>query len=491
MRTCQLLTTDDIYRADAETHKAGVSGFQLMENAGAAVTREIVRRWQPRRTVICCGPGNNGGDGFVIARRLAEAGWPVQVRLLGALDSLSGDAALAAQTWAGTIVPLTADFANFRPLVVDALFGAGLSRTLTGIALEVVRTLNKNQLTYVAVDVPSGVDGNRGTVLGDAVRAALTVTFFRAKPGHALMPAREYIGDLVVADIGISDTVITPQSPPVFLNGPELWAESFAKPAVAAHKYTRGHLLVAGGQEMTGAARLAAHAARRVGVGLVTITSHPESWLIYASDRAGLLVKKVETIADYQVLFENRRINGFVIGPGFGRGPSTQDLVRTALATRKPVVLDADAISAFADNPEDLFDQLHANCLLTPHEGEFTRIFGFTGNNLERARDAAHRSRAVVLLKGADTVIAEPSGRAAINTTGTPYLATAGTGDVLAGLIGGLMGQGMRPFDAASAAAWMHGKAAEIHGPGLIAEDISELIPEITTTIINLSFPAP
>jgi len=491
MHPNQLITTEEMYRADAGAIARGIPGITLMENAGAAVAKVITRRWQPRDTLVCCGPGNNGGDGFVVARLLQEAGWPVRLCLFGRADNLAGDAALAAQTWKGSIYPPTMRDLDSKPLVIDALFGAGLSRDLTGLTLDFVRAINDQKLDCVSIDVPSGVDGNTGAVLGDAPVSVVSVTFFRAKPGHFLMPARDYVGDLVVADIGIDDAALEEVNSNTFVNEPSLWCELSPQPATNAHKFTRGHLLIAGGEEMTGAALLASDAARRIGAGLVTIAAPPEAWSVYASHRPGLLVKKTESLADYIKLLADPRIDALVIGPGLGREEQVRDWVLAALATGKPLVLDADGLSVFAYDPAMLLEKLHNKCVLTPHEGEFSRLFDVSGSKLDKARDAASKTTATVLIKGPDSVIAECSGKTVINTTGTPYLATAGSGDVLAGLIGGLMAQGMASFEAACAGAWMHGKAAEQFGPGLIAEDIPELIPKLTTTIIKLSSATP
>ena len=486
-----LLSVEQMYKADKLTISAGMPGIELMMNAGRAVAHEIMKRWQPRETIILCGPGNNGGDGFVVASALSDAGWPVRVNLLGNINELTGDAALAAAQWNGRCGALSDASLDDNPLVVDALFGAGLSRKLGGDVLRLVQIINENNLDCVAVDIPSGVQGDGGEILNDAPRCRLTVTFFKAKPAHFLLPACEYMGDLVIADIGINDSVLDDIQPILCVNKPELWFDHFPAPKINSHKFSRGHLLIAGGNEMTGAALLVARAARRIGAGLVTIATPSNAWFVYASDQPGNLIKKVDTQAEFTELLAHPRINALVIGPGFGLGPEARQRVLIALQSKKPIVLDADGISTFADDPGELIDQLHEFCVITPHEGEFARIFNLSGDKVSRARQAAKMTNACVLLKGPDTVIAEPSGRAIINRSGTPYLATAGSGDVLSGLIGGLIVQEMDCFDAACAAAWMHGAAAERFGPGLIAEDIPELIPDLTGTIIKMSSNSP
>ncbi|WP_431858927.1 NAD(P)H-hydrate dehydratase [Azospirillum sp.] len=464
-------------RADALAISGGVPGPVLMENAGAAVARAIRARWSPRPVAVACGPGNNGGDGFVVARLLAEAGWPVRLGLLGERAALKGDAAQAAQRWTGAVEPLGPQLLDGAPLVVDALFGAGLARPLEGVARAVVETMAG--LTVVAVDVPSGVHGDTGAVLGAAPAAALTVTFFRCKPGHWLLPGRTLCGETVLADIGIPETVLDAIAPRCRENGPALWGARYPWPRVDSHKYARGHAVVMGGGRMTGAGRLAARGALRAGAGLVTVACPPEAFAIYAAGSPSLIVEPVADDAAFAALLADARKNAVLLGPGAGVGVHTRARVLAALDAGKACVLDADALTSFAGAPGDLLDRLSGRCVLTPHEGEFARLFGQAGDKLTRARAAAARCGAVLLLKGADTVIAAPDGRAAINANAPPELATAGAGDVLAGLILGLLAQGMDGFDAACAGAWLHGEAAARIGPGLIAEDLPDALPAV------------
>lgn len=468
-----LLSVDEMYRADRAAADAGVPSLELMEAAGTAIAREIRRRWRPRPVAVLCGPGNNGGDGFVVARLLAARGWPVRVGLLGDRDRLKGDAGVNAGRWQGRVAPLDTALLDGDPLVVDALFGAGLARAPEGDPALMIEAVNERGLDCVAVDVPSGVHGDTGAVLGLAPRCRATVTFFRAKPGHWLFPGREVCGDLVVADIGIPAAVLPGIAPRTVRNTPALWGRLFPWPRPAGNKYDRGHAVVDGGAVMTGAARLAAFAARRLGAGLVTITTPPEAVPIYASEHPGTIVMPTaddEAFTDYVA---DARRNAVLLGPGAGVGPTVRARVLAALEMGKACVLDADALTAFRDDPDALYRALHERAVLTPHEGEFTRVFDVAGDKLERARAAAARWGAVVLLKGADTVIAAPDGRAAINAEAPPELATAGTGDVLSGMILGLLAQTMPAWEAGCAAAWLHGRIAGRHGPGLVAEDLS------------------
>ncbi len=481
-----LLTCAEMSRADRAAVDGGVPGLQLMEAAGAAVTREIVARFAPGPVSILCGPGNNGGDGFVVARLLRAAGWPVRLGLLGTREALRGDAAVMAARWDGAVEAASPAVLEGAGLVVDALFGAGLSRPLDGDAALVVAAMAGRRV--VAIDVPSGVSGDTGEILGSAPQAALTVTFFRRKPGHLLYPGRGLCGETVVAEIGIPSSVLEAIVPSNFANGTALWLDVFPMPKADGHKYDRGHAVVVGGAVLTGAARLAARAAARIGAGLVTIAADPRALPVYAAGPASLMVRPMSTLADFAALIDDPRRNVVLLGPGNGADAACSARVRAALAARKSCVLDADALSSFAGDPPDLFARLNADCVLTPHDGEFARLFPeISGDRLSRARTAARRANAVVLLKGADTVVAEPGGRTAINANAPPWLATAGSGDVLAGLIAGLRAQGMPAFEAACAAVHVHGAAAARFGPGLVADDLPEQVPAILGELCALA----
>jgi len=481
-----LLTVEEMYRADRAAVAAGVSGEILMENAGRAIADAIQARWNKCPVTVLCGPGNNGGDGFVVARLLSEAGWQVRVALLGSRSKLKGDARIHAERWKSVAEPLSTDVLDGAELVVDALFGAGLARALTDSAAEVVTTLAERGMPSVAVDVPSGVHGDTGAILGAAAQARLTVTFFRRKPGHFLFPGRDLCGEVLVADIGIPNSVLDDIAPRQAANGPELWHDVFPWPRFDQHKYSRGHALISGGSTMTGAARLAAAAARRTGAGVVTILSPPDALMIYRTSQVGTLVARLDGAKDLAEMFAAPRCNAMLLGPGNGVTSSTKDNVLAALAIGKPVVLDADALTVFADDPTVLFDAIQGPCLMTPHAGEFARLFHAypTMDRLDATRTAAERSGAVVLLKGPDTVIAALDGRAAINSNAPPDLATAGSGDVLSGIAVALLAQGVPPFEAGCCAAWLHGEAATLHGPGLLAEDLPDMLPAVLSALL-------
>lgn len=465
-----LLTPDQMGELDRRTIAGGVGGAVLMERAGAAVAAEIRRRWTRRPIAVLCGPGDNGGDGFVVARLLAAEGWTVRVALLGAQAVLSG--------WTGPVEPFGPGMLDGAGLVVDALFGAGLSRPLGEPAAGVLAAAVKRRLPIVAVDVPSGLFGATGAAPG-AVTATLTVTFGRLKPGHLLLPGRDLCGELVLADIGLDPAALDALAIRTWANDPTLWDAARPRPGHAAHKYSRGHALVLGGWPMSGAGRLSARAAARVGAGLVTVAVPPAGLATYAATLESQIVRPLDDPAGLDALLQDRRFTGLLIGPGAGVTAATRRSVLRLLAAARATVLDADALTACAEDPAGLFAAIRGPTVLTPHEGEFSRLFPVEGDKLARARAAAAKSGAVVVLKGADTVVAAPDGRAAINANAPPTLATGGTGDVLSGLILGLLAQGMPAFEAAAAAVWLHGAAAASFGPGLLASDLPDLIPGV------------
>jgi len=477
-----LLSCAEMARADAFAIARGVSGSQLMEAAGRGVAATVMARHARRPAVVLCGPGNNGGDGFVAARHLRQAGWPVRLALVGERGMLKGDAAWAAGTWDSAVERWSDGLLAERPLVIDALFGAGLARPIDGEAGAAIDRVNETALPVVAVDVPSGLHGDTGEVLGRAVRAECTVTFFRAKPGHYSVEGLRRCGALRVVDIGIPPSAIAAVAPRTWLNAPALWQHLLRRGDIADHKYARGHFTVLGGAPATGAARLAALAARRTGAGLVTIAAMGSAMPAFQAAEPGNLIVEADDGVTFANLLADERRNAILIGPGSGVNDRTRDSVRAALTRRRSVILDADAISAFAAEPDRLFELISGPTLMTPHDGEFRRLFpdlAGKADKLGRVRRAAERSGATILLKGPDTVIAAPDGRAVINVHASPALATAGSGDVLAGIVGGFLAQGLAPFAAAAAAAWVHGECARQFGrAGLIAEDLAGLLPE-------------
>lgn len=501
MKRTALLTVAQMTKADEVTIRSGIPGHVLMDRAGRAVAKAILARWTERPVVVLCGPGNNGGDGLVIARCLLEEGWPVRVAVLGELWAYRGDALVHARGWdPESCVLVGPEALAGAALVVDALFGAGLSRPLDGVAALTLQAVARSGLPVVAVDVPSGVFGDTGVDTG-AAQAVLTVTFFRKKPAHVLMPGRALCGEVVVADIGLAVDVGDSVQPDVSENAPECWAADWPSLEAEQHKYQRGHALVYGGGVMTGAARLSARAAARVGAGLTTVAVPESAWVVYAAALDSIMVQPLAghdaqaLSANLREVLGDARISAVLVGPGSGGGlvKGVRLLVEVALASGRPVVLDADALSVFEGDPQALFAAIKASrghVVLTPHEGEFARLFPQAAalpspDKLSRARWAAQLSGAVVVLKGADTVIASPDGRALVNTNAPPSLATAGAGDVLAGMVTGLLAQGMDALMAASAAVWLHGEAAQAFGPGLIADDLPAQLPAVLRKLLG------
>ncbi|MEW6123468.1 MAG: NAD(P)H-hydrate dehydratase [Pseudomonadota bacterium] len=480
-----LLEPDEMAQADARTIAAGTPGIVLMERAGTAVADSVARWPYPTRIGILCGPGNNGGDGFVAARILAQRGFKVRLALLGEVAALRGDAATAAARWRGAVERAQDMDFGALDLLVDALFGAGLARDLDGDARALVERMAASGLPIVAVDLPSGLDGRTGRVRGAAAPAVETVTFFRRKPGHLLLPGRTLCGRVRVADIGIPDTVLDAIAPKAAVNDPAAWGAAFPVPAAQGHKYRRGHaVVVSGGAWTAGAARLAARGALRAGAGLVTVACPEAARSVHAASYSALMARPMEAPSDLEHLLADPRFTAVVLGPGLGVGTHTRDFLSAVAGAGRAVVADADALTAYAGAPDALAETLGRAdaAVVTPHDGEFARLFEGEAaimdapSKLERTRAAARRLGAVVVLKGADTVVAAPDGRATIAENAPPYLATAGAGDVLAGIICGLLAQGMPAFEAASAAVWVHGEAAREAGPGLVADDLPEAL---------------
>lgn len=482
----EILTVEQSYAADKAAEKAGIASYDLMEAAGKAAADAALRLMPARPVVVLCGLGNNGGDGFVAARRLKEMGRPVQVFLLGERDALKGDAAEAAKRWGGEVGTLTDESVSEAGVVIDALFGAGLSRPLDGVPAALAAATKQNGAPVLSIDVPSGIDGDSGKPKdgGEFFDAAVTVTFFRKKPAHVLYPGSAISGQVVVADIGIPGAVLNEIQPKLRENGPPLWAHGLPRPPLDAHKHSRGRLAVVSGNALaTGAARLAARAGQRAGAGFTTLFGDEAATRINAAHETSIVVKAAapgEATADAIRVFG---AHAAVAGPGAGVNEQTRALVSSLLEEELSLVLDADVLTAFADDRDRFFSKLSGRCVLTPHEGEFARLFPDLAENgatkIVRAATAAGISGAVVLLKGPDTVIAAPDGRVVVNTVSSPYLASAGTGDVLAGIIGGLAAQHMDVFMAAAAGTWLHGRAAQALGIGLIAEDLIDAVPRL------------
>lgn len=495
----ELLTPQEMTEADRQTIKAGIKdGFSLMLAAGRAVA-EVARGVFPLNApvAVLCGPGNNGGDGYVAAQFLLEAGLEV-VCFASAPPQKGSDAMRASLFYKGPVSNLGEfSVASFGG-VIDALFGAGLTRDINGPEAAAIDAVNSSDIPVVAVDLPSGVSGESGGVLGTAVRARATVTFFRKKPGHLLQPGRAHCGVLHVTDIGIPDHILTTIQTHTYENAPELWEDALPVLGVEAYKYSRGHAAVfSGGAHSTGAARLSALAAARIGAGAVTLLSPPDAMAINAVNLTSVMVRETRSLKDVRQFFVERKVGAAVLGPGYGNPAFARDhalfLAEGELEGFHGLVLDADGITAFEQNPGALFQRQDAKSVLvlTPHEGEFRRLFPDIAkaavSKIEKAREAAKRANAVIIYKGPDSVVAEPGGLAVVNANGTPLLATAGSGDVLTGIVCGLLAQGMPAFAAACASVWMHADAARRFGLGLIAEDLPAQLPAVLSKLAQAS----
>lgn len=481
-----LLTAEEARNADKAAIEASTSGETLMENAGRAIVDLIVQEYKPCNVLVVCGTGNNGGDGFVTARMLKEKNWNVTLASVGNTEDIKGDAKTAQNKWnmaGGATRTFSKDLLGDAKLVVDAIFGTGLTRDVSDAGKEAIVAINASALPVVAVDVPSGIHTDSGAVMGSAIQASHTVTFVRPKPGHVLLPGKAHTGQLHVYDIGISGDKVKPK---LYLNAPALWKHLLPLPKPDANKYSRGHTVVLGGpMQMTGASRLSAMAALRSGSGLVSIASSQDALPIYAMTLTAVMTKQVDNASQLATLLEDARISALLVGPGAGVTEKTRETTLQALKSKKACVVDADALTIFQFNTKPLFDAISGPTVLTPHEGEFERLFTTKGVKTERAKEAAKQSGAVIVLKGNDTVIAAPDGRVSINANAPVWLATAGSGDVLAGIIAGLMGQGMPAYEAACAGAWIQGDVASRVGPGLIAEDLHSHMPATLKSLFD------
>jgi hydroxyethylthiazole kinase-like uncharacterized protein yjeF len=484
----ELLTADEMRRAEKIAVDSGISTLTLMENAGRGVTEEVVRRF-PRgsKVLVLCGPGSNGGDGFVCARTLRERGYQVRLALLCKPEELRPDPKEMARRWDETIEPIGPRSLDGAEVIVDAIWGSGLKGPVNGVVGQLIDQATERNLPVVAVDVPTGIDSTYGNVHGTAFKAVSTVTFFRRKTGHVLLPGKRYSGEVRAVDIGIPAGVLGEIAPQTFLNEPDFWLRYFPRLKQDGHKYDRGHaVVVSGPMESTGAARLGARAAMRIGAGLVSVATSKAAFYINAAQLTSIMVSPYDGAGGLAEIFRaDPRRNALLIGPGAGATPETRDNVAAALSSDAVAVVDAEGLTAFADDPAELFSLIQsrgAATILTPHKGEFDRLFPELDNaesKLEQTKRAAEISGGVVVFKGPDTVVSAPDGLSAITEDAPPWLATAGTGDVLAGMITGLLAQSMSPFDAAVAGVWMHAELARTFGPGLIAEDMAEMMPPL------------
>jgi len=488
-----LLSIEEMRRAEAMAIEQGVAAAALMENAGSNAAGIIASKIQTRPAVVLCGPGANGGDGFVIARKLKEAGWAVTVALLGERQQLKGPAAMMADLFDGEIKPLSTAVLEGTELIIDALFGTGLSRALDGEVAAIVEAANRHPAPIVAIDIPSGVNADTGAADGIAIQAAITITFHLKKMGHVLFPGRALCGGVEIASIGIPSSVATAMTPRNFENHPGLWANVIRRPGFSNHKFSRGAVAVISGPRLrTGAARLGAQSALRIGAGIVTVLSPRDAADENAAHLTSIMIREVDTADEITQFLSDDRYKAVLVGPAMNSdangGAITQAKVLAILQSNATAIIDADAITAFSNDPAQLFAALRPDDILTPHEGEFEKLFGASTEQeprLERARIAAGKAGCVVVLKGPDTIIAAPDGRIVVNSNAPGDLATAGSGDALAGMIAGLKAGGAPSMEAAAAGVWFHGAAGQVAGPGLIAEDLPGAIPAVLKQLLS------
>lgn len=492
----ELLTPDQMSKADALTIKGGIPGIDLMQKAGEILFAAIEKHFpKAQRILIVAGTGNNGGDGFVLANLLLKKDCKVSVSIIGDLSKISGDAKLAFDQMSKDVKLLSDPDFDKYDLIVDAIFGAGLARNIEGHHAEFIDAINAVATPVLSVDLPSGVNGKSGVISGCAVQADVTATFFRYKPGHFLYPGRQLSGEIFLGQIGIKEDVLTEIAPRSFLNIPALWQDQYPFLKETGHKYNRGHALaISGGLDKSGAARLMAKAVLRIGAGLVTIACPSETMAAHAAHSDAIMLTQMDCTQDLEDILGDRRINAISVGPGLAPNHNTRDLVKLILKSERSAVLDAGALTAFSQKPVELFDVIKtrsAPTILTPHDGEFARLFpdlASENNKLSKTVSAAQRADATIVLKGPDSVIASANGNAAISNNAPPWLATAGSGDVLCGMICGLLAQGMAEFEAACAGVWFHGEAGKVAGPGLISSDLEQALHKVIQNIYQKGF---
>ena len=482
-----VVTAKEMYRAEDLGTKSGTTKLELMENACRSVVSEISARWTPRKVLILCGPGQNGGDGLGVACLLRQRRWTVEVALDNPDKAFLGNAKIMAERWGGTYVDLASVQVEDYVLIIDALYGIGLNRALEGYLLKFFQKLNRHKIDVVAIDIPSGISADTGEVLGGCATAVLTITFGRPKCGHFLVPGKIFCGELIVADIGLKSSIFETTGQTTKLNGPDLWLDRMPFPESKMHKYDRGHAVVVGGgsENSTGAGLLAAESALRAGAGLVTIAAPADGLQHYRSGSPSIMVESAEDGDRLDSILTDERKNVVLIGPGTGVTNKTLSWALRILSFPKKVVLDADALTCFSSDLEQLFELTSSDTVLTPHDGEFNRLFpNFSGGDkITRTRMAAQLSGAVIVYKGSDTIIADPEGSVVINSNAPATLASAGTGDVLSGIIAGFLAQGCSAFDASCIGVWCHGLAATKLGAGLISSDLVRHISEVKNYI--------
>ncbi|MDC0073366.1 NAD(P)H-hydrate epimerase [Alphaproteobacteria bacterium] len=483
-----LLNNHQINCVEQDAISKGHSSYDLMEKAGSSVADLVRVNFSNNHTLVLCGPGNNGGDGFVIARYLKLSGWNVKLGCLVDTNNLKTDESKKmANLWGDKVYEINENLFRGVELVIDSMYGTGLKRNLNEPLKKIIQIVNSLNIPKVAVDIPSGINGDNGQIMGAAIKSDICIAFSSKRIGHAIQPGREYCGKVIVTDIGIPKNSFAKVKAKVFENHPNLWINKLKKKNYSDHKYTRGFSIInSGNVTKVGAARLASYAALRIGSGIVGIVSKSENLVAFNSSPASLIKYSVDNLNEYKSLLKDHRHTSYLLGPGNGLNIDTLNFTLETMKKNIPTLIDADAIAIFKNRRKDLFDSIHEKCVLTPHDGEFKNIFPkISGNRLERCERASRECKGVFVLKGNDTVISDSKNFSIVNTCAPINLATAGSGDVLAGIIVGLMSQGIEPFYSASIGTWVHSKAAQKYGNGMIADDIIDLIPEVLNDFHN------
>ena len=474
---------------DKKTIKKFIPGYKLMENAGEAIFKIIKKKFKKQKKIkILCGPGNNGGDGLVVAKLLKENSFRnVDLFCLVSKKKLKGDAKIAANKLNENLKSFNQFKTSSNELIIDGIFGSGLKKNISGNLKKVIEKINLEKPYCISIDIPSGINGDTGKIQGAALKSNDTITFTKKKPGHLLFPGNEYCGNVIVEDIGINLEKLL-FKPQIFENHPDNWRNKFPWPNHKSHKYTRGFSLIICGEKMTGASRLAARGAARIGCGLLCLGVPKKSFDIYSIENPIALIEIIDDENDLNSLLKDKRINTILIGPGLGISEKKLKLILKIVKEKKKlVVLDADALK---NNFKKILLKNRTNIVITPHEGEFMQVLKDLNiknnkNKLSLAIKFVKKTKINLILKGNTTIICSQDGQISINTNSSPFLATGGSGDVLAGMITGLISQGMNIFEACCASVWIHGEIAKIKGPGLIAEDLPEMIPNVLKKIKN------
>ena len=465
-----------------------IKSYDLMKKAGSAFAKIIIGNFPKSKVLFICGKGGNGGDGLISACILKKKGWPVSFVLTDIPKNLSKDTSKALDK----LKLSPQNFSDLKiksfDLIVDAIFGIGISRKITGIEKSIISKINSSKVPIIAIDIPSGVNSDTGEIMGVATNCSFTVTFSRAKIGNILLPGYKNNGHLKIVNIGIPNSYFSKYKPEILTNIDKIWKNKIIFPKIDAHKYLRGYTLIIGGpKSMTGASRLAALAAQRAGSGIVVVAVSKNSENIYFSSLTSQIIKSYRNLKEFRSILDDPRINSIVIGPGLGQGKKTISKMKIIFERKRRAVIDADAISSFQNNI-DLLKKITSgsDIVYTPHEGELLKLFpNIKGNAIEKSIYAANNLNSTFVLKGPNTLVSnKKTDKIIVNIPGARWLATAGSGDILAGIIGALMATGVESFTSAGLGVYIHSESGKVGGPGMIAEDLINIMPSILKKLL-------